>query len=282
MVQLLQNLGVGGIIAVVFMAISLIGMIVCAKKQHTVAIAKPMAVVLMIVVIMSAVVILMKTGVLGDQGTQRIIANELTYAKAGYYMLGKQLAEKVPGAKTLLIVEKTRPNDDRTPALIQAFKDGAAGKLTIAAMATPTVTWPEGRQPKPEEIDMMPMNEMLKAKDYNEVIDKYADCNLVVSFIGLPMDIEDLHVWTMPPEKRPKLGLINCAYHNLKNAIKSEVVVAVVGINPTAKFDEQPAPKEQKAAFERRYIMITPENVVQMADTYKNMFEAEKPPVKKK
>lgn len=282
MVQLLQNLGVGGIIAVVFMAISLIGMIVCAKKQHTVAIAKPMAVILMIVVILCAVVILMKTGVLGDQGTQKIIANELVYAKAGYFMLGKQLAEKVPNAKVLLIVEKTRPNDDRTPALIQAFKDGAAGKLTIAASDTPTVTWPEGKQPKPEEIDMMPMNEMLKAKDYNDVINKHPDCNLVVSFIGLPMDVEQLNIWDMAADKRPKLGLINCAYHNLKNAIKSDVVVAVVGINPTAKFDEQPAPKDPKAAFDRRYIMITPENVVQMADTYKNMFETEKPPVKKK
>lgn len=281
MVQLLQNLGVGGIIAVVFMAISLIGMIVCAKKQHTVAIAKPMAVILMIVVIISAVVILMKTGVLGDQGTQKIIANELTYAKAGYYMLGKQLAEKAPSSKALLLVEKTRPNDDRTPALIQAFKDGAAGKLTIGAMATPEVTWPEGKKPKPEEIDMMPMNEMLKAKDYNDVINKYPDCNLVVSFIGLPMDIEELQIWSMPVDKRPKLGLINCAYHNLKAALKAGIVVAVVGINPTAKFDEQPAPKDPKLAFDRRYIMITPDNVVQMADTYKNMFETEKPPKKK-
>jgi hypothetical protein len=276
MVQLLQNLGVGGIIAVVFMAISLIGMIMCAKKQYTVAIAKPMAVVLMIVVLICAVVILMKTGVLGDQGTQRIIENELTYAKAGYYMLGKQLAAKAPGSKTLLIVEKIRDNDTRTPALIQAFKDGADGKLSIAATDTPTVTWPKGQQPKPEEIDMMPMNEMLKAKDYNDVINKYPDCNLIVSFIGLPMDVEDLQVWSMPPDKRPKLGLINCAYHNLKNAIQSGVVLAVVGINPTAKFDEQPAPKDPKDAFDRRYIMITPENVVKIAETYKNMFETAK------
>ena len=81
--QLLQNLVVGGVIAVVVMAFSLIGMIVCAKKQHTVAIAKPMAVILMVVVLICAVVILMKTGVLGDQGTQRIIQNELVYAKTG-------------------------------------------------------------------------------------------------------------------------------------------------------------------------------------------------------
>ncbi len=276
MVQLLQSLGVGGMIALVCMAIALIGMIVCAKKQSTVAIAKPMAVILMIVVIICAITILMKTGVLGDQGTRKIIENELTYAKAGYFMLGKELAATAPNSKTLLIVEKSRANDERTPALIQAFKDGAAGKLTIAAMATPTVTWPEGRQPKPEEMDMMPMNEMLKAKDYNDVINKHPDCNLIVSFIGLPMDVEELNVWTLPPEKRPKLGLINCAYHNLKNAIKSGVVVAVVGINPTAKFDEQPAPRDPKAAFERRYILITPENVVKISETYKNMFEAAK------
>jgi hypothetical protein len=276
MVQLLQSLGVGGTIALVCMAIALMGMIVCAKKQSTVAIAKPMAVVLMVVVIICAVTILMKTGVLGDQGTQKIIANELTYAKAGYFMLGKELAATAPNSKTLLIVEKTRANDERTPALIQAFKDGAAGKLNITAMVTPTVTWPEGRQPKPEEMDMMPMNEMLKAKDYNDVINKHTDCNLIVSFIGLPMDVEELTLWSMPADKRPKLGLINCAYHNLKTAIKAGVVAAVVGINPTAKFDEQPAPKDPQAAFDRRYILITPENVVKISETYKNMFEAAK------
>ena len=275
--QLLQSLGVGGIVAVLFMVGGLIGMIVCSKKQATSAIAKPLAVVLMLVVIVCAVVVLMKTGVVGDQGTQRIIANELTYAKAGYFMLGKQLAEKASGAKTLIIAEKARANDTRTPELLQAFKDGAAGKLKIAATATPTVTWPEGKQPKPEEMDMMPMNEMLKAKDYNDVISKYPDCNLIVSFIGLPNDVQNLNVWSMPPDKMPKLGLINCNYQNLKTAIQSGAVLAVVGINPTAKFDEQPAPKEQKAAFDRRYILITPENVVQIAETYKNMFEAEKP-----
>jgi hypothetical protein len=274
--QLLQSLGVGGIVAVLFMVVGLIGMIVCAKKQHTVAIAKPMAVVLMIVVIVCAVVVLMKTGVVGDQGTQRIIANELTYAKAGYFMLGKQLAEKAAGSKTLILSEKARDNDTRTPELLQAFKDGAAGKLTIAAVDTPTITWPAGKEPKPEEMNMMPMMEMLKAKDYNDVINKYPDCTLIVSFIGLPMDVENMQIWTMAPEKRPKLGIINCPYQNLKNAIQSGVVIAVVGMNPAAKFDEKPAPRVPKDAFDTRYIMITPENVVQMADTHKNMFVTEK------
>ena len=274
--QLLQSLGVGGIVAVLFMVGGLIGMIVCSKKQATSAIAKPLAVVLMLVVIVCAVVVLMKTGVVGDQGTQRIIANELTYAKAGYFMLGKQLAEKAPGAKTLIISEKARDKDTRTPELLQAFKDGAAGKLNIAATDTPTLTWPAGKEPKPEEMSMM--SEMLKAKDYNDLIKKYPDCTLVVSFMGLPRDIEDLQIWTMAPDKRPKLGLINCPYQNLKSAIQSGVVIAVVGINPTAKFDEKPAPRDPKAAFDIRYIMITPENVVQMADTYKNMF----PEIKKK
>lgn len=274
--QLLQSLGVGGIVAVLFMVGGLIGMIVCSKKQATSAIAKPLAVVLMLVVIVCAVVVLMKTGVVGDQGTQRIIANELTYAKAGYFMLGKQLAEKASGAKTLIIAEKARANDTRTPELLQAFKDGAAGKLTIAATDTPTVTWPAGKEPKPEAMNMMPMSEMLKAKDYNDLIAKYSDCTLIVSFMGLPRDVEDLQVWTMAPDKRPKIGLINCPYQNLKTAIQSGVVIAVVGISPTAKFDEKPAPKDPKAAFDARYIMITPENVVQMADTYKNMFPVPK------
>ncbi|MFZ2655376.1 MAG: hypothetical protein WAX69_10660 [Victivallales bacterium] len=274
MVQMILNLGVGGIIALVVMVLSLIGMIVCAKKQDAVSIAKPAAVGLMALVVICAVVILMKTGVLGDQGTQKIIQNEFTYTKSSYFTLGKYIAEKIPGAKILLVVDKQRQNDTRSPALLESFKLGLAGKATIAATETPAIAWPEGRpQPRPEEMDMIPLQEVMTAESFNDLIAKYSDANLIVSFIGLPNDIENMTVWTMEPEKRPKIALINGAYHNLKTAIQSGIVAAVIAVNPTAKFTDEAAPVDVKAAFDKRYILITPDNIDQISTTYQNMFQ---------
>lgn len=277
MVQLIQNLGIVGIIAVVVMIISLVGMIICAKKQDAVAIAKPAAVGLMVLVIVCAVIILMKTGVLGDQGTQKIIQNEFTYTKSSYITLGKYIADKLPNSKILLITDKPRQNDTRTPQLLDAFKQGLGGKATVSVTETPAIAWPEGRpQPKPEEMDMIPLQEMMTAQSFNDLMTKYPDCNLVVSFIGLPNDVENMQVWTMDPEKRPKLCLINGAYHNLKSAVQSGIVAAIVAVNPSAKFTDEAAPADVKAAFDKRYILITPENIEKIAQTYANMFQEEK------
>ncbi len=275
--QMISNLGIGGIIAVLVMILSLIGMIVCSKKQDSVAMAKPAAVGLMVLVMLCAVVILMKTGVIGDQGTQKIIQNEFVYTKASYVTLGKFIAEKNAGAKILLIVDKQRKNDTRSPMLLDAFKEGLAGKATISASETPAIAWPEGRpQPRPEEMDMMPLQEMMTAQSFNDLMAKYPDCTLIVSFIGLPNDVENMQIWTMEPEKRPKIALINGTYHNLKSAVVSGIVVAIVAVNPGAKFTDESAPSDIKAAFDKRYIMITPDNIEQIAQQYANMFQADK------
>ncbi len=269
---MLQSLGVSGILAVVFMAISLVGMIICSKKQNTSAIAKPIAVLLMVVVIGCAVTLLIKTGVIGNQATNALMANELKYSKSSYFILGKQLAEKMPNAKTLLLIDTVNPNDKRSGEMMQAFKDGAAGKLVFSAEITPM---PEGIKPDPTGM-MMPLSELLKAKDFNTVIGKYPTCNLIVSFIGLPRDIENLSVWSMPSDKQPKIALLNASTYDLKNAIKTGAVIAAVTMNPAAKFDEKPAPKDVKAAFDVRYIMLTPDNVDKMAEGNKNMFAPDK------
>jgi hypothetical protein len=222
-----------------------------------------------------------------EDGTKELknANNELKYAEAAYYSLGKELASKAPDEKTLLIVEKDRPEDKRTHVLIQAFKDGASGKLNIVSMDTPTLG---NLQTKPKETGIPYIYRMtgkllvpdiykvLKAKDYDDLIKKYPECTLVVSLIGLPKDYEELQLWTMPPDKRPKLALINCSCQNLKNAVRSGAIIAVAAVNPKAVFDEQPAPSDPNNAFKRRYIMITPENVMEIGDTYKNMFDSEK------
>ncbi|GEM_PF-3352993 len=216
-----------------------------------------------------------KTAQSEDEGfkeTLRIIENQFAYAKSSYYVLGKYIAIKHPGAKLLLVVDKPRNGDVRTPKMLEAFKKGLSGKAKIEAAETPEISQVNGRILKPEEIELMPLQEMLTADSFDRLVEKHPDCTLIVSFLGLPNDADKMKIWSMEPAKRPKIALVNGAYYNLKNVIQSGAVTAVVAVSPKAMFSDEPAPPNMKSAFDKRYLLITPDNVDEYAREYGGMF----------
>ena len=114
---------------------------------------------------------------------------ELSYTMVKYEILGKHISQKEPGSKILIITDKQRRNDSRSPLLLEAFKKGLEGKTSIVAMETPEIIWDE-RRPRltPEEMDMIPIIEITKPEAFDKIIDMHPECNIVVSFIGLPYE----------------------------------------------------------------------------------------------
>ncbi len=288
------------IIAGVIMAASFVGMIICAKKQQTTPAAKPLAVVFMGFVMVCALVILWKTGIFGDTSVKGFIKNEMIYNRSAGFVLGKYLAEKVPGSKVLIVVDNV-PNQVQNEQ-VAALKEASAGKLTIVSEDMPTPVQPppnvegDGSTPAPEEApapapqpppdsgEMLSIRETMKAVDFDAMIARHADCNLIISFLGLPVDVESMTVWEQPdpaavPDAanptpiKPKIAVINADIYKLKNAIQGNAVVAAVTYSPNAKFDEASAPSNPQAAFDRRYILITPENVEQISTQFGGIFE---------
>jgi len=250
----------------IVMAICFVGMIICAKKQHTNAIAKPLAIVLLLGVVVCTIMILTKN--LGSGDTQALIANELKFAKASSYVLGQSLAKTMPGARVLLIVDEQNEMNKRQKILIDGLKEGFGSAITQITVKTPQIKKPKGA---PEEM-MMPLMEMVKAADFNKLIKQNKSCNLIISMIGLPMDMGALSIWKSfeeNPKKTPRLSILNGDISMLAPAIKSGIIPAVVTHNPDARYTEDPAPEDLQAAFDVRYLLITTKNVGEVAKKYK-------------
>jgi hypothetical protein len=276
----------------VVMLIALIAMIVCAKKQDTVPAAKPAAIACMVVVMVCALGILIQTGMFGDYSTSKIIANEMVYAKAGAYIPGKYIGEKFPGSKILFLVDDEKYNS-RQKEIIESFKEGLAGKAEIIGSECPrplppapteeaiaaegAATTPPIQQGPIDSMMMMPIQETMTAQVVNDIMLKYPKANMLVTFVGFPRDIENMDIWhEEDTEKMVKVAVVSGDIYQLKPAFARKQAAAVVAYSPKAKFDESKAPSDMQAAFDKRYLLITLENIESILTEYPGLFPEDK------
>jgi hypothetical protein len=55
-------------------------------------------------------------------------------------------------------------------------------------------------------------------------------------------------------------------------AIQAGLIKATVSYKPGVKFTEDPCPKDPQKAFDRRCLLVTPDNVNEVAKQYPNLF----------
>jgi hypothetical protein len=259
------NLVVGGI-----MLVSFIGMIICSKKQHVTPAAKPGAIVLLLVVVGCAITFMVHN--MSDGDTAGLIENELKFAKSSTYVLGKYLAKTMPNAKVLVIVGQKSESNKRQKVLIEGLKEGFGSSITNIKVEAPKIKTPKGPDGKPMPDMMMPMEEMMKASDFNKLIAKNKNCNLIITLIGLPMDTGGLKIWKQfisEPKKCPKLCIVNGDVSMFGAFIAKGLMPAVVTVKPDAKYTEDPAPADMQKAFDKRYLLVTSKNIKEVAKKYK-------------
>jgi len=88
---------------------------------------------------------------------------------------------------------------------------------------------------------------------------------------GLPYDVENLTLWNISDP--PKLAIIGPgSLHKLKNAIVQNYVAGVVTYRPRYDFEDRSVPKDLDEAFNKRFLLITPSNIDQIARQYENLF----------
>lgn len=252
----------------IIMVIALIGMIACAKRQRTNPNAQPMAIALLVVVIACGVTIMIKTGSFGGDDTATLIENETRFACAKADVLGSYLKGKFPGEKVLIVADRDYEKNKRTQRLIESLKAGLGSDANVD-----TITIASKGNVPPEEEFMMPLEEIMTAKDFNAVLDKHSDCKMVISMVGLPRDAAKMKIWQMSSATRPKIAILDGGIQSLKQAIAAGYIVAAVSYKPGVKYTEDPAPKDANKAFDLRYILINPDNIGKMAEDYKTLFQ---------
>ena len=104
---------------------------------------------------------------------------------------------------------------------------------------------------------------MMKAKDFDALLEKHGDVQIVVNTIGLPNDLQKMKYWKADKATRPALfllGMPSGRIDGLAEAIAKGDIAGIVTSNPKAKYDVK-APSDPEEAFDIRYILVNKDNV---------------------
>ncbi len=173
--------------------------------------------------------------------------------------ISKLAAEKFAGANAILITADFIPfyPPEQIPEMLRSFGEAlAAGKVKVAAeIKVPVDMSKKGRR-----------RFQFDAEWLDNQIMEHRDCPLVISFLGLPQDYSQMK--SLTGEDTPAFILVNQFWpigdDDLRRLLKEERIAAYVrpknnwwgawGRNPVM-------PKDEKTAFQQRYVLMTPENV---------------------
>ena len=237
------------------MVIGLIGMIVCSKKQKTNPAMQPVALGVFVVVIIAAV----ETGIFGG-GSNSVMESELAFLASRGHAAGAHLAKVAPGKKILVVAE---PNYDKSPQnlnLIEMIKKSyGSDNLVVEAIQIPGAS----------EENPMPIEEVMKAKDYDAVLAKHKDAGIVVSLIGLPQDVKRMAAFRGKPAQTFFLlstGMGTGKF--ISEQLNKGVIAGVIVPNPKADYEAK-APKDPAKAFAIRFVLVTKDNLA----AHKQFFE---------
>lgn len=213
---------------------------------------------------------LANSGIVGNQnaGTQK---RETEYQKIQTRELGKYLAEKFSGQTAILVKDPNTQDDNPT---IVGLKEGLGTAITITDEVSPTAPKSANRGPEggPEEM-MEPIENWYKKKDLEKILaNKKAD--LIITTIGLPDDVFFTgKAFNTKCLEKKKVAIAGGNISRSGKALQGGAVVAAVTYNPKAEYDDKPIPKDPKAAFDKRFILITSENFKQVYSENKELFQ---------
>ena len=237
---------------VALMVAGLIGIIVCQKKQKTNPNAQTIAFLFLILILVGAGGTLYETGIFGgDREMEQIMGNEITFAKARSQVLAEYAGQKWNGQTAVILVEPGNEKNQIAKAGLETME--AALKKAGLNVTVDTLNIPQSEEGEPA---------MLNAKIYNEAFAKNKAANVFVLMASLPFDpqeVSKLDCWKFDP-KKARVIVTNAEIANLKPAIAKGLVGAAIA-SKSGYDPEKPAPKDYKAAFDARYILITPENL---------------------
>ena len=246
---------------------SMLGMIFCAKKQSVSPIAKPAALVFLLIILACAITATIHN--LKGPDLEALRNDDLVFHKAKTYVLGKKIAKLNPGGKVLFVVASTKGDDPIRDALIEGFKEGAGSGLKDIKVIVPSIRLTGANPAEVVAIkeklaeDPMQLPDMLRAKDFNKMLSVNRGYNIVVSTIGLPDDMENLAIWEefdKNPKKSHRLAFVGGDTSKFAPLVKLGLIQAIVRYKRDVNYDLRP-PKDLAKAFDLRYVLITKDNI---------------------
>ena len=215
------------------------------------------------------------------------IEREKQYQKAQCIVLANTLSTMYNGNGKCLVIHHPvfGKNMTEIQRLVDAFNEGFGGKVTEI-------------RPVPIKVintnDEMAEEAMLEmtAEDFNKVINANKDCDVVITLVPLPFSEDQLYqigIFEMIPDEDnpsiykkvpdreyPLLGVYNGYVGNLEQLFYDGLIGAMSLWKPNPTIDEKPVPESVQEAFNKRYLVITPQNIDSIHEKHPSLFPKER------
>ena len=248
-------------ISLILMVAGFVGIIVCKKKQKTNPAAQGIAVVCLILILAGAGGILYDNFGGGEQRT--LIANEARFAAARSAKVAAEVKKAFNGKNAVILVNAGYEKEDISKATYDTLVKELAGVNILATEALAV----DANNPEPMEVQ-------LNAKKYNDIFAKYANADVFVILSQMPQDPVEVGKFSVLKGGKAKLALLSSEAGEFGRFIQSgKVVAATLSKNDQKAIDpDTKAPADLNAAFELRYVLVTPANLKDVAKKYKDLF----------
>ena len=200
-------------------------------------------------------------------------------------VLAEHLAAQFPAAKILVVANPftlRRGQDAEVHAFDRAgirglekgFKSPGAIKVVYPELRAEFHQNPQAVFVDPKTTT--PLSFLVAEKAFDTLAKENPDRDLIVSLIGLPLNVQQSEVWSDPQKPRFALLLPDWRLvgdHNaIRHAVKSGKIVAAVVNRPGAPPDETPVNADYKTEFDQRFWLVTAENIDQLLQAHPRLF----------
>lgn len=220
---------------------------------------------------------------IGMQGVKEVAGElgamakrEQQYRAISYQLLGNHLREKHAGAKAIIFdpssamlgIVETSPLAqamegvaDNLQAPVEELQENLGPEVEVLQVASVSVSEDAG----PEAI-LAAMSPSVQHCD--ETIAAFPEADMLIFLGALPPNWRTM-ACLQNEEKRPKIVLASHTAFGVRADLESGVIVAalVMRLNDTSL--DAPIPADMQEAFDQRYVLVTPENVAEIAKDQK-------------
>jgi hypothetical protein len=162
---------------------------------------------------------------------------------------------------------------------IRGLREGFGKAVAVGAIGYPALKPEALENPRSLISDVettTPLSYLVADDAFDKLAEGHADCDIIVSLVGLPANLSECETWQAAGARKfallfPDLRIIGDTAA-VQRALQSGKLLAFLLRKPGGVDDQRPLGKDLQAEFDKRFVLVSAENVEQVRSKYPNLF----------